>query len=518
MLFRSSGDSDGVNLSMEMQLAQTQLALAAMDSIIDKAEGNIVPERMETINAKSNDLRKWAGELPRYATNSSQRALIAKVTAALPAFEQAIKVDLKNLIEGGAVEAAQIEQAFEDVDDALDEEGEKISEGLALIGESIAEEVEEANEELHTTLNEALWISMAIFIVALATLLPAFAFTARSIVTAMVKGVNFADGIASGDLDQTIDVQSQDETGMLAERMTFMVNKLREVVSGVQAGAENVASGGEEMSATSGSISQGATEQAASVEQVSASIEEMAESIRTNSENAHQTDQIATRTAGKAEEGGEAVQQTATAMKDIAEKIAIIEEIARQTNLLALNAAIEAARAGEHGKGFAVVASEVRKLAERSGEAAQEISELSVSSIQVAEKAGSLLGEMVPDIKKTSEMIQEIAAANNELSNNANQVSQAVSQLEKVIQSNASASEELASTSEELSGQANQLADTISYFHMSGGNHQARPVSVQRAQPKPAAIAQAPAARAPQAVTGGLNLSMDDDGGEFERF
>jgi len=513
-----SGNSEGVNLSMEMQLAQTQLILAAMDSIIDKAEGNIVPERMETINAKSNDLREWAGELPKHAANSSQRALIAKVSAALPAFEKAVKVDLKNLIENGAVEAAMIEKAFEDVDDALDADGDVIAAGLDTIGESIQEEADEANEDLHAMLDEAYWVSMVIFLVSLALILPAFILFTRSIVGALVKGVTFAQEIAGGDLDARIDVNTQDETGQLAQRLTFMVEKLREVVSGVQAGAGNVASGSEEMSASSETISQGATEQAASVEQVSASIEEMAESIKANSDNAHETDKIASRTAGKAEEGGEAVEKTATAMKDIADKIAIIEEIARQTNLLALNAAIEAARAGEHGKGFAVVASEVRKLAERSGTAAQEISELSVSSVEVAEKAGTLLGEMVPDIKKTSEMIQEIAAANNELSTNADQVSRAVGQLDKVIQSNASASEELASTSEELAGQANQLAETISYFRMTGAAHSApRQVTVQTATRRPAA-ALAPAPAAP-AAEGGMDMEMgDDDSGEFEKF
>ena len=156
--------------------------------------------------------------------------------------------------------------------------------------------------------------------------------------------------------------------------------------------------------------------------------------------------------------------KTLAAMKEIASKISIIEEIARQTNLLALNAAIEAARAGEHGKGFAVVAAEVRKLAERSQHAAAEISELSGSSVEIAEQAGKMLSEMVPDIQRTAELVQEISAASKEQDTGAEQVNQAIMQLDQVIQQNASASEEMASTSEELSSQAEQLQDTIAFF------------------------------------------------------
>ncbi|SMF03039.1 methyl-accepting chemotaxis protein [Desulfovibrio gilichinskyi] len=288
----------------------------------------------------------------------------------------------------------------------------------------------------------------------------------KLITNALTASVTFAEKIAHGNLDASINITANDETGHLARQLNFMKDKLREIVGGVQDGASGVSAGSEELSATSESVSQGAVEQAASAEQVTASIEEMVESIRNNSDSAQQTSQIAARTAVKAEEGGSAVHQTAIAMKEIADKIKIIEEIARQTNLLALNAAIEAARAGEHGKGFAVVASEVRKLAERSGSAAQEIHEFSISSVQVAERAGTLLSDILPDIKQTSEMIQEIAATNNELSNTADQVAVAVSELDKVIQANTSAAEEMASTSEQLYAQAAQLADNVNYFRM----------------------------------------------------
>jgi methyl-accepting chemotaxis protein len=224
-------------------------------------------------------------------------------------------------------------------------------------------------------------------------------------------------------------------------------------------------------------MSQGASEQAASAEEASASMEEMASNIRQNADNAQETERIALKSAQDARGGGEAVKETVAAMKKIAQKIGIIEEISRQTDLLALNAAIEAARAGEYGKGFAVVASEVRKLAERSQKAAAEINDLSGSSVDVAERAGHMLDQLVPDIEKTAELVQEISAACNEQDSGAEQINKAIQQLDQVIQQNASASEEMASTSEELSttsdglaDQAEHLREVMAFFRVEDGN------------------------------------------------
>jgi methyl-accepting chemotaxis protein len=194
----------------------------------------------------------------------------------------------------------------------------------------------------------------------------------------------------------------------------------------------------------------------------------MSASITQNSDNAKVTDGMATKTSKQAGEGGQAVSQTVAAMKQIAAKISIVDDIAYQTNLLALNAAIEAARAGEHGKGFAVVAAEVRKLAERSQEAAKEIGELAASSVSTAEHAGKLLDEIVPSIQKTSDLVQEIAAASQEQSQSVTQIGGAMGQLSKATQQNASASEELAATSEQLSGQAQQLQESVAFFNVGG--------------------------------------------------
>lgn len=291
-------------------------------------------------------------------------------------------------------------------------------------------------------------------------------FISRIITSALNKGLKLAELVSNGDLTEQIDLDQKDEFGKLAAALNKMVEKLKEIVESVKSASDNVASGSQELSSSSEQMSQGATEQAAAAEEASSSMEQMTSNIKQNADNAQQTEKIALKSSEDAKEGGKAVTETADAMKEIAGKISIIEEIARQTNLLALNAAIEAARAGEHGKGFAVVASEVRKLAERSQTAAAEINTLSASSIKVAEKAGELLTKIVPDIQRTSELVQEITASSNEQNSGAEQINSAIQQLNQVIQQNASASEEMSSTAEELSSQAEQLQETMSFFKL----------------------------------------------------
>lgn len=280
--------------------------------------------------------------------------------------------------------------------------------------------------------------------------------------------------LGNGDLTIRVETQPNDNSSMLFV-VKEMTTKLTGIISDVISAADNLSSASGQVSSTAQSISQATSEQAASVEETSSSMEQMSASITQNTDNAQVTEGIAAKSSSQAEDGGVAVRQTVTAMRTIADKISIIDDIAYQTNLLALNAAIEAARAGEHGKGFAVVAAEVRKLAERSQVAAQEIGEVAKGSVSLAENAGKLLDEMVPAIKKTSELVQEITAASQEQSTGVTQINTAMTQLNQITQQNASASEELAATAEELSGQAEQLQETMKFFKLEGSS-QSKPL------------------------------------------
>jgi methyl-accepting chemotaxis protein len=309
-----------------------------------------------------------------------------------------------------------------------------------------------------------------------------FAFILLSVVVGVVvsralsrrirRTVHALDALATGDFRDRLDDDARDDLGVMAASLNQMVDAIGRVVRDVAEGSTSVATGAEEMTATAGQVAAGAGQQGTATGETTAAMEQMAASVQQNASNAKQTDLLAARAATDTQASGAAVSQTVTAMKHIGEKISIIEEIARKTDLLALNAAVEAARAGEHGRGFAVVASEVRKLAERSSVAASEISELSRSGMTLAESAGGMLDQLVPQIRRTAQLIQEVSSASLEQSTGIEHTNKALQDLDRVTQQNAAAAEEMAATCAELSSQAHRLQTAIGFFRTS---HDAAP-------------------------------------------
>jgi len=440
--------------------------------------------------------------------------------------------------------------------------------------------MEEAEKSAEASYESTRLVLIAIAVAASLIGAVAAVWMSLSIARGLKRGVQLAEAVAIGDLDHEVAHKANDEikdlisamqkmtanlretAGMAAEisngnltvtpkplsdkdtlgqSLLDMVERLRSVVADALVASDNVSAGSQQLSSASEQIAQGATEQASSAEEASSSMEEMASNIKQNADNAAQTEKIARQSAKDAEVSGQAVTQAVAAMQTIAEKIGIVQEIARQTDLLALNAAVEAARAGEHGRGFAVVASEVRKLAERSQAAATEISQMSVDTVASAQQAGDMLNRLVPDIRKTAELVSEISAACREQDIGAAQINQAIQQLDKVTQQNAGASEEMSATSEELAAQAEELQASIAFFRVdnavAGAKATPRKAPPRIAKPAPghAAPQPAPAARkisnagkAPQrqtvkaqqeAVRGfALDLDMggpDDDDADF---
>lgn len=499
-------------LALATVRSQKNIILAASpeETQLFKAAGN---ESRDQLTAMLNDMAATA--------SAETRAFWTDLQAITKAFE-ASDDHVRELVAQGNTSLAASYSSGKGRDAANALTG-KLGEGVKMNRDRLEESKQLAADDYEQTRTLLVSASVVAVLIAIAT---AF-WIALGISSGLRKIMTVAEAVAIGDLDQNVEIKTNDEikdlvarintmtgnlrnTAGIADRIADgdltvmpkplsdrdtlglalerMVERLRGIVADALSASDNVSSGSQELSASSEQLSQGATEQASSAEEASASMEEMAANIKQNADNAAQTEKIARQSSKDAEASGEAVNRAVVAMRTIAEKISIVQEIARQTDLLALNAAVEAARAGEHGKGFAVVASEVRKLAERSQAAASEISSLSGETVQVATEAGDMLNRLVPDIRKTAELVAEISAACREQDIGASQINEAIQQLDKVTQQNSGASEEMSATSEELAAQAEELQSSIAFFKVDTSSVSSRPAqAAHRPAAKPAA-------------------------------
>src|SRR6266568_2015472 len=460
-----NGDAKIVILSARVKTTTLELRRYEKDTELNMDDPQVRNDYAAKWREQRQKIRELLTEFEKYQLSPEDRSAVKSMVEDMDVYEGGFTKVL-NMIEQGKLrtpqEANQTITQYKDsihrLESAAGDLTNRHSEVLVPLVEQIAKT---------TTTTIVIFSFTAIFVSIIITLV-----ISRGITKPIQDVVSVVETISSGDLTKSVIVDRNDEIGRLFGAMARMTGKLNEMIGEVRMGAGSVSTAATQVASSASSVSQGTSEQAAAVEQVTSSMEEMSASVTQNAENSRKMEQMARKGAQDAGQSGQAVQESVSAMKSIAEKIAVIEEIAYQTNMLALNAAIEAARAGEHGRGFAVVAGEVRNLAERCRTAAQEIGGLAASNVQIAERSGGLLNELVPAIQKTADLVQEVAATSGEQAAGVSQINRAIGQVGLVTQRNAAGAEELSSTAEELASQAEALQDMISFFRVSAlGEH-----------------------------------------------
>ena len=455
-----NGDAKVAMLAARIKAETLELRRYEKDTELNMDDQEVRSDYVSKWRAQQQKLHDHLDEIDKFQLSADDKASVQAMREELATYEGGYTKVLNGIEQGKLRTPQECNQTIAQYKDSIHRLEAAATDLSNRHSEVLVPLVEQIVKTTATTL-------VALSIVSIALAIVVTLIISRGITKPVQDLVEAAEGISAGDLTKTITTDRKDEIGRLLGAMSKMTGKLNEMIGEVSLGASSVSTAAAQVASSASSVSQGTSEQAAAVEQVTSSMEEMSASITQNAENSRKMEQMARKGAEDATQSGKAVLEAVSAMKSIAEKIAVIEEIAYQTNMLALNAAIEAARAGEHGRGFAVVAGEVRNLAERCRTAAQEIGGLAAANVQISERSGGLLTELVPAIQKTADLVQEVAATSREQSAGANQINRAVSQVGLVTQRNAAGAEELSSTAEELASQAEALQDMISFFRVS---------------------------------------------------